>query len=221
VDHRIAASYSADDLSGKAACKADLLRSVGLPEFPDMPVIGVTSRLVYQKGFDIVVDAWWDLLQRPIRMVVLGSGETAVENGFRALQLRAPDRFASRIGYDTALAHRIQAGADMFLMPSRFEPCGLTQMYALRYGTIPVVRATGGLVDTVEPWDASTRSGTGFRFSHADGTGLMWSIDQALAAYGDSEAWTALQRNGMAKDFSWERSARAYVDVYRQAMSRV
>ncbi|HJS56959.1 MAG TPA: glycogen synthase GlgA [Vicinamibacteria bacterium] len=221
VDTRIAANYSADDMAGKAACKADLLRSVGLPEFPDLPVIGVTSRLVYQKGFDIVVDSWWDLVQRPLRMVILGSGETSVENGFRALQQRAPDRFAARLGYDTALAHRIQAGADMFLMPSRFEPCGLTQMYALRYGTAPVVRATGGLVDTVEPWDPATQRGTGFTFAHADGTGMMWAVDQAMTAYADREAWNALQRNGMAKDFSWERSARAYVEVYRRAMSRV
>ena len=221
VDTHIAANYSADDLAGKAACKADLLRSVGLPEFPDLPVIGVTSRLVHQKGFDIVVGAWWDVANRPIRMVVLGSGEAAVESGFRALQQRAPDRIAARLGYDTPLAHKIQAGADMFLMPSRFEPCGLTQMYALRYGTVPVVRATGGLVDTVEPWDAATGQGTGFRFAHADGTGMTWAIDQARAAYADREAWTALQRNGMAKDFSWERSARAYEEVYRRGMSKV
>ncbi len=221
VDKHIAANYSAGDLSGKTECKADLLRSVGLPEFPDLPVIGVTSRLVYQKGFDVVVGAWWDLVQRPIRMVALGSGEPSVEDGFRALQQRAPDRFAASLGYDTALSHKIQAGADMFLMPSRFEPCGLTQMYALRYGTIPIVRATGGLVDTVEPWDPATKSGTGFRFSHADGTGMIWAIDQARAAYRDREAWAALQRNGMAKDLSWERSARAYEEAYRRAMSKV
>jgi starch synthase len=221
VDAHIAKNYSADDLSGKAACKADLLRSVGLPEFPDLPVIGVTSRLVYQKGFDVVVGAWWDLVHRPIRMVALGSGEPSVEDGFRALQRRAPDRFAARLAYDTELSHKILAGADMFLMPSRFEPCGLTQMYALRYGTLPVVRATGGLVDTVEPWDPATKRGTGFRFAHADGTGMMWAIDQARAAYQDPEAWASLQRNGMAKDFSWERSARAYEEAYRRAISKV
>ncbi|HET7293952.1 MAG TPA: glycogen synthase GlgA [Vicinamibacteria bacterium] len=221
VDTRIAANYTPLDLGGKATCKADLLRSVGLPEFPDLPVIGVTSRLVHQKGFDVVVRAWYDLVNRPLRMVVLGSGEPDVENGFRALELRAPDRFAARVGYDTGLAHKIQAGADMFLMPSRFEPCGLTQMYALRYGTVPIVRATGGLVDTVEPWDAATRQGTGFRFAHADGTGMMWAIDQAVAAWQDREAWSALQRNGMKKDFSWERSARAYEEAFRRAMSKV
>jgi len=221
VDAHIAAHYSAEDLAGKAQCKADLLRGVGLPEFPDLPVVGVTSRLVHQKGFDIVVGAWWDLLQRPLRMVVLGSGERDVENGFRALEARAADRFAVRIGYDTALAHKIQAGADMFLMPSRFEPCGLTQMYALRYGTVPVVRATGGLVDTVEPWSADSGQGTGFRFDTADGTGMMWALDQALAAYRDRVGWATLQRNGMAREFSWERSARAYDDAYARARTKV
>jgi starch synthase len=108
----------------------------------------------------------------------------------------------------------------MFLMPSRYEPCGLTQMYSQRYGTVPIVRATGGLVDTVEPWDAAAGTGTGFRFDHADGTGMMWAIDQALATYKDKVAWRKLQQNGMARDFSWERSARAYVDVYRRAMAK-
>jgi starch synthase len=220
VDRHIAKHYSREALSGKADCKADLLRSVGLPEFPDHPVVGITSRLVAQKGFDIVVRAWYDLVNRPIRMVVLGSGEPDVEDGFRALAARAPDRFAVRIGYDTALAHKIEAGADMFLMPSRFEPCGLTQMYSLRYGTVPIVRATGGLVDTVEPFDAETGEGTGFRFDQADGTGMIWALDQALAAFADRKAWTKLMRNGMARDFSWQRSARQYEDLYRRAMAK-
>ncbi len=221
VDTHIARNYSAQDASGKAECKADLLRSVGLPEFPDLPVVGITSRLVHQKGFDIVVGSWWDLEHRPLRLVALGSGSSAVEDGLRALAMRNPDRFAARIGYDTALAHKIQAGADMFLMPSRFEPCGLTQMYALRYGTVPIVRGTGGLVDTVEQWKPATRQGTGFRFESADGTGMMWAIDQALAAYEDRKAWAKLRQNGMAKQFTWERAARAYDDVYRRAMARV
>ena len=126
-----------------------------------------------------------------------------------------------RFAYDEALAHKVEAGADMFLMPSRFEPCGLTQMYALRYGTVPIVRATGGLVDTVEPCDAAHGTGTGFRFDNADGTGLMWALDQALAALKDKKGRERLLRNGMARDFSWERSARAYVELYRRAMSRV
>ena len=221
VDPHIVAPYSAQDLSGKEECKADLLRTFGLPAEPDLPVVGIVSRLVYQKGFDIVVGAWYDLLQRPLRMVVLGTGDPGVQEGFRALAARAPDRVAVRLAYDEALAHKIEAGADMFLMPSRFEPCGLTQMYSLRYGTVPVVRATGGLVDTVEPWDPATRKGTGFRFDHPDGTGLMWALDQALAAYRDRDSWTRLMKNGMAKDFSWTRSAREYVELYRRAIATV
>jgi starch synthase len=221
VDPHIAANYSADDLSGKARCKVDLLRAFGLPGKPDLPLVGITSRLVYQKGFDVVVDAWYDLLQRPMRMVVLGTGERGVEDGFRALAERAPDRFAVRTAYDAVLAHKIEAGADMFLMPSRFEPCGLTQMYSLRYGTVPIVRSTGGLADTVEPWDEGTGQGTGFRFDTPDGTGLMWAIDRALAVYRDKKAWTKLMRAGMARDYSWQRSAGQYVDLYRRARSRV
>jgi starch synthase len=221
VDPHIAARYSAEDLSGKAECKAELLRLMGLAEFPDMPVVGVISRLVGQKGFDIVTGAWWDLLQRPIRMVVLGSGEREVEDGFRSLAARAPDRFAVRFGYDPVLAHKIEAGADMILVPSRFEPCGLTQLYSLRYGTVPIVRATGGLADTVEPYDAASGAGTGFRFDHADGTGLVWALDNALAVWTDGKAWTRLMKNGMARDFSWERSARAYVDQYQRALKMV
>ena len=220
-DPLIAKGYSAKNLSGKAECKADLLRAFGLPAEPDLPVVGIVSRLVPQKGYDIVVRAWYDLLQRPLRMVVLGTGEPAVQDGFRALAARAPDRFAVRLAYDNALAHKIEAGSDMFLMPSRFEPCGLTQMYSLRYGTVPVVRATGGLVDTVEPWNAQTRTGTGFRFDHPDGTGMLWALDEALRAYGDREAWRQLMKNGMARDFSWTRSAREYVDLYRRALAMV
>ena len=220
ADTHTAARYSPDDLAGKKDCKADLLRTMGLPDTPDLPLVGITSRLVPQKGFDLVVEAWYDLLQRPLRMVVLGTGEAAVQDGFRALAARAPDRFAVRFAYDTALAHKIMAGSDIFLMPSREEPCGLTQMYALRYGTVPVVRSTGGLVDTVEPHDGRGQ-GTGFRFDTPDGTGLMWALDQALQAYGNRKEWTALMKRGMARDFSWDRSASAYVDLYERARARV
>jgi starch synthase len=220
VDTHTAARYSAKSLAGKAACKSDLLRSFGLPEFPDLPVVGVVSRLVWQKGFDIVAAAWYDVLNRPLRMTVLGTGETAVQDGLRALQDRDPSRFAVRFHYDETLAHKITAGADMFLMPSRTEPCGLTQMYALRYGTVPVVRSAGGLVDTVEPWHPGTGRGTGFRFDTPDGTGLMWALDEALAAHRDRKSWAKLMKNGMARDFSWDRSAQGYVDLYRRAKER-
>ena len=221
VDRHIARPYSAADLSGKAAGKADLLRAFGLPEFPDLPLVGVTSRLVWQKGFDVVAGSWWDFLHRPLRMVVLGTGDHDVQEGLRSLQQRDPDRFSVRFAYDEGLAHKIMAGCDLFLMPSRSEPCGLTQMYALRYGTVPVVRSTGGLADTVEPFDARKGTGTGFRFETPDGTGLLWALDQALAAWKDRGAWTALQKRGMSRDFSWERSGREYVELYRRAMGKV
>jgi starch synthase len=221
ADGHIARRYSPEDLGGKRRCKADLLRAFGLAESPELPVVGAISRLVWQKGFDIVAGAWWDLLQRPMRMVVLGTGEDGVEAGLARLAERDPHRFAVRFVYDEGVAHRIMAGADVFLMPSRSEPCGLTQMYALRYGTVPVVRSTGGLVDTVQPWDPGTGEGTGFRFDHADGTGLVWALDQALTAHRDGAGWGRLMRNGMATDFSWERSARQYVELYRAARARV
>ncbi len=220
VDAHVARNFSVESPAGKAQCKADLLRSMGLPEFPDLPVVGVTSRLVWLKGFDLVAGAWWDLLQRPLRMVILGTGEGGIEAGLRALAERAPDRFAVRLAYDTGLAHKIVAGSDLFLMPSRFEPCGLTQLYSLRYGTVPVVRSAGGLVDTVEPWNAATGEGTGFRFDDPDGTGMLWALDQALAAYADRKAWRRIMKNGMVRDFSWDRSAHAYVDLYRKAIAR-
>jgi starch synthase len=217
VDRSLAQTYSPSDMAGKS----DLLRAYGLPEFPDLPLVGITSRLVWQKGFDIVAGAWWDFLHRPLRMVVLGSGEPSVQQGLRQLAERAPDRFAVRFGYDESLAHKIMGGADLFLMPSRSEPCGLTQMYALRYGTIPIVRATGGLADTVEPYDAAKGTGTGFRFDTPDGTGLLWAADQALAAWKKRKEWAALMHRAMAREFSWERSAREYVALYRRAMGKV
>jgi starch synthase len=221
ADAHIVSRYSAGDLAGKAACRQDLLRTFDLPTSPELPIVGIVSRLVSQKGFDVVVAAWHDLLERPLRMVVVGTGDPAVQDGFRRLAARAPERFAVRFVYDTALAHKLIAGSDMLLMPSRYEPCGLTQMYALRYGTVPVVRATGGLVDTVDPFDAVTGRGTGFRFDNADGTAVMWAIDQAVAAWTDKAAWTTLQQNGMARDFSWSRSAEAYIELYRESARRV
>jgi len=220
-DRHLFRPYGPQDLAGKAEDKVDLLRTFGLAEFPDLPVVGVVSRLVWQKGFDVVAAAWYDLVQRPMRMVVLGTGERGIERGLRGLAERDSARFAVRFAYDETLAHKVMAGSDVFLMPSRSEPCGLTQMYALRYGTVPVVRTAGGLVDTVEPWVAATGQGTGFRFDTADGTGLVWALDQALSAYKDRKGWTRLMKNGMAKDFSWDRSARQYVELYQRAMQKV
>ena len=220
-DPHLARPYSAGDLAGKKANKADLLRTFGLPVTPELPVVGILSRLVSQKGFDIVARAWHDLLQKPMRLAVVGTGDPDVQDTFASLASRAPDRFAVRFVYDPVLAHKLMAGVDMLLMPSRYEPCGLTQMYALRYGTVPIVRSTGGLVDTVEPFDAKTGKGTGFRFEAADGTALIWALDQALKAYEDGDAWRALQQRGMARDFSWDHSAKEYVALYEEAANRV
>jgi starch synthase len=217
VDRMIARAFSPEDVSGKAACKSDLLRAYGLPEFPNLPVVGITSRLVYQKGIDLVTSAWPEFLRRPIRIVMLGEGERDVQEGFRLMAAAAPDRVGVRIGYDARLAHKIEAGSDMFLVPSRFEPCGLTQMYSLRYGTAPIVRSTGGLVDTVEHHVPGSDSGTGFRFNNADSTALLWALDQALTTYSRPDEWLALQRRGMRMNFSWERSAAQYVDLYEAA----
>ena len=218
-DPHIARKYSAQDLAGKAECKADLLRAFGLPG--GARPAGGRRHLAprpRRRASTSWCGAWHDLLQRPLRMVVLGTGEPAVQDGFRALAARAPDRFAVRFAYDEALAHKVEAGADMFLMPSRFEPCGLTQMYSLRYGTVPIVRATGGLVDTVEPYDPATGEGTGFRFGPAHPLGVLAGVDRALQVWGDRSVWRGLMtKRGMEKDFGWEKSAQKYVEVYRRA----
>jgi len=216
-DPNIAATYDETEHVGKAICKRALLDEFGLSHEPDLPVIGIISRLVQQKGFDLVVSAMEPLLARGVRMVVLGSGDPDVEAGLREFVRRDPRRFGVRFKYDAGLAHRIEAGADMILMPSRFEPCGLTQMYSMRYGTIPIVRATGGLADTVEPFDPRTKRGTGFVFEHADVTGLLWAIDQALAVYSKPGPWTVLMQNAMTRDLSWDLSAERYEAVYSRA----
>ena len=216
-DPHIAARYEEGDHLGKVACKRAILREYGLAIEPDLPLIGIISRLVHQKGFDLVVGAMEALLARGVRMVVLGTGEPDVEAGLREFVRRDPKRFGVRFQYDAGLAHRIEAGADMILMPSRFEPCGLTQMYSMRYGAIPIVRATGGLADTVEHFDPGTEQGTGFVFEHADVPGLVWAIDQALAAYAKPGPWTVLMQRAMTRDFSWGFSAEQYEAVYLRA----
>jgi starch synthase len=220
-DPHIASPYDETDQAGKAACKRALLKEFGLAHVPDLPLVGIISRLVAQKGFDLVNIAREDLLNRPIRMVVLGTGEPEVEAGLREFVRRDPKRFAVRFQYDNGLAHRIEAGCDMILMPSRFEPCGLTQMYSMRYGTIPIVRSTGGLADTVQHFDMKKKKGTGFVFEHEDGTGLVWALDQALAAYSKPGPWTTLMQNAMSRDYSWGLSAERYEAVYLHAQQNV
>ncbi len=213
-DPHLPAHYSARDLSGKATCKAALQRELGLPVRADVPVLGMVSRLADQKGIDLVVAALPDLLAREVQVAVLGTGSHAYEDAFRHAAASRPDRLAARIGFDEGLAHRIEAGADLFLMPSRYEPCGLNQMYSLRYGTAPVVRAVGGLEDTVEDFDGWTR-GTGFKFREYTPPALVLAVRRALDAYRDRGGWRALVLRGMGQDFSWDRSARSYEALYR------
>jgi starch synthase len=217
-DPHLARAYSQDDLSGKRACKAALQREVGLPQKPETPLAGTISRFAYQKGFDLLVDALTELLPaEDLQYVVLGSGDPAVEGALAELQKKFPQKLAVRVAYDDALAHRIEAGTDLYLMPSRYEPCGLNQMYSLRYGTVPVVRATGGLDDTIVDYEPRSRSGTGFKFEPYSKEALVASWRRALHAYRHApEEWQALTRRGMAQDFSWTASAQRYLEVCRR-----
>jgi starch synthase len=217
TDPHLPHPYSAADLTGKAAMKQALLSGVGLEAPPGVPVLGIVSRLTPQKGFDLCFSVLPELLaRRDVRLVVLGSGEERYESFFQALQQMFPRKASFYRGYNEPMAHWIEAGADIFLMPSRFEPCGLNQMYSLRYGTPPVVRRTGGLADTVDPWDPWTHQGTGFLFDTFDSTGFAWALGNALLAYEDREGWAKLMRNGMARDFSWDVQGKDYVELYRR-----
>ena len=219
-DKLIVCQYSAGNLEGKKGCKHDLLRQFGLEAGAaralDLPVIGIVSRFVAQKGFDLIAELADDLALLPIIIIALGAGTKEYQDLFLDLQQRFPDKFAVKIAYDNVLAHKIEAGADMFLMPSHYEPSGLNQMYSLKYGTVPIVRATGGLDDSIESWDPVSGKGTGFKFAGYTGTALLNSIQDALRAFKDQTAWKKLMRNGMRKDFSWTASAREYVKIYER-----
>ena len=219
VDKFTAARYSANDLSGKAKCKQDLLAAFGISD-PDLrwPVIGIVSRFAAQKGFDLISQIMDRLAREEMIVVALGSGDRPYEDMFLRLNKQFPRKIAVKIAYDNALAHKIEAGSDMFLMPSKYEPCGLNQIYSLKYGTVPVVRATGGLDDTIEPWNPRTGKGTGFKFTEYSGEALLLTIKEALKAFQDHSSWQTLMRNGMNKDFSWNASAKEYVRVYEKAL---
>ena len=207
-DAHLPAHYSPSDLAGKRECKLALLDELNLPRRVDRPVIGIVSRFVHQKGLDLVGEVAAPLAEENVALAVLGSGEAAVENMFRYFGYVRPDKFGVRLGYDNGLAHRIEAGADMFLMPSRYEPSGLSQMYSLRYGTVPIVRATGGLEDSVD-------TETGFKFRGYAPSALFRAIQEALGAYEDHQLWQLRMRRGMAKDFSWDVAAARYQELYR------
>lgn len=220
TDPLIAVRYDAADLSGKAICKTALLRAYGLPEEPATPLIGMISRLVDQKGVDLLAEAANRLLALKLRLVILGSGDVGYEQRFTELAQMHPERIGVRLDFDDVLAHQIQAGSDCILMPSRYEPCGLTQLYSLRYGTIPIVRAVGGLRDTVVPFNPVTGQGTGFVFEEASAEGLLEAVRTALKVSGDRDVWQQLMRNAMAQDFSWARSAARYLSLYRRSVTQ-
>ena len=217
ADKFIAAKYSPQDLSGKGKCKQDLLAAFGVNRVDaKVPVIGVVSRFAAQKGFDLIAQIMDRLAREEMIVVVLGSGDKQYEELFTRLNKQFPNKIALKVAYDNAIAHKVEAGADMFLMPSKYEPCGLNQIYSLKYGTVPIVRATGGLDDTIEPWDARSGKGTGFKFTDYTGEALLLKIKHALQAYRDQTSWQVLMRNGMGKDFSWNASAREYGKVYER-----
>jgi starch synthase len=214
TDRLIPARYGPGDLSGKAICKRKLLEEFGLPpEAMDRPLLGIVSRFTPQKGTDLLVEIAPRLLAEDAYLVALGTGDPEYEEFFRLMQQEYPGRIAARIGFDNGLAHRIEAGADIFLMPSRYEPCGLNQIYSLKYGTVPVVRATGGLDDTI-------KEGTGFKFVEYSGPAFLEAVRAAVRSFADREAWQRMMRQGMHEDFSWKTSAAAYSDLYRRMLVR-
>jgi len=217
-DPYLPASFTARSLGGKAAAKRAVLEAFGLAADAAAmarPLVGIVSRLVDQKGFDLVAQVASELADLDAGFVVLGSGDGRYEQMWRSLAAHRPWRIGAVIGFDERLAHLVEGGADLFLMPSRYEPCGLNQMYSLRYGTVPVVRATGGLVDSVQPWDGAAGRGTGFLFAEYSGRAMLEALRDALRVFDAPAEWKRLQQNGMKQDYSWERSARDYVKVYK------
>jgi len=214
TDPYLPARYSAADLSGKRVCKEQLLAEFGLPgSAVDAPLLGIVSRFTRQKGTDLIAEIAQEIMAEGFCLVALGAGEPEYEEFFESMAAEYPGRIGVRIGFDHALAHRIEGGADIFLMPSRYEPCGLNQIYSLRYGTVPVVRATGGLDDTIE-------DGTGFKFGEYAGPALVSALLAAGTAFANQDGWKAMMLRGMEKDFSWTRSAAAYSVLYRELLGR-
>jgi starch synthase len=220
IDPHLVRNFSPRDLSGKAACKEDLLKEMGLPPaLIGRPLAGMVSRLVEQKGCGLLMDACRALFSLGMGLVVLGSGDAAYEKALVDLQALYPDRLGLKLGFDLGLAHKIVAGSDFFLIPSFYEPCGLTQMYSLKYGTIPVARATGGLRDTIRDPEEAKGKGTGFKFDRFHATDLVAAVARAIRAWEQPRLWKPMQQNAMAQDFSWARSAEAYLKLFEQTVS--
>ncbi len=221
VDDYISSNYSAGFMSGKARCKEALIKEMRLdPCLGKRPLWGIISRLDAQKGLDLVLKILDDIIGLDTGIVVLGSGDERIQGSIRKAEKRHQGRMAVFIGFNDSLAHRIIAGTDLLMIPSRYEPCGLTQMYALRYGTIPLVRATGGLNDTIETFEEKTRNGNGFKFRPYDSGALLDEIKRAVRLFKNKRLWKRLMLNAMAADFSWERSAKSYMDLYSSISQR-
>lgn len=220
-DGYIAAHYTAEKLDGKRKCRKDLLHAFGASQTADtMPVLSMVSRFATQKGFDLLADSAERLLAHDVVLLVLGTGEPYYERLLSEIAGRYPGKVVVKVCDDNALNHKMAAGADMLLMPSRYEPCGLSQIYSMRYGTVPVVHATGGLDDTVEQWDEAEKTGTGFKFEDYTTEALAQSVEEALRVFADKDAWVTLMRNGMQQDFSWKKSAKEYEALYNDVARR-
>ncbi|QYO68265.1 glycogen synthase [Leptolyngbya sp. 7M] len=215
TDPELPANYDINDLSGKRECKRAMLERFSLPIDLERPVLANITRLTAQKGIDLMMQVVGEVLAAGAYIISLGSGEKKYEDFWQSLRDHAPNQVGIYRGYSEPLAHLIEAGADMFMMPSKFEPCGLNQMYSLRYGTVPIVRAVGGLDDTVQNWDAVSQTGNGFKFGPYAADAFLEKIYEALFAYGDKDLWQKIQHNGMSVDNSWENAARKYVSLYR------
>jgi len=221
TDPLIATNYDEKDLSGKAKCKIDLLAAFNLPSsLNKLPLLGVISRLADQKGFDLLAESIGDLMKMDLGLVLLGTGDEKYHQLFERIAKQYPEKTGIKIAYDNTLAHKIEAGADIFLMPSQYEPCGLNQMYSLKYGTVPLVRATGGLEDTIQNYNPKTGVGTGFKFQSYSPRDFLDTVREALTLYRDKERWKRLMIRGMKADFSWQRSAREYIGIYKKARTK-
>jgi starch synthase len=220
-DSHLVAHYDLTDLTGKEKCKKDLLREFNLPSSLErLPLLGMISRLADQKGFDLLAEILDQLFTLDVGFVLLGTGEKKYHDLFAEAARKYPQKAGFRIAYDDELAHKIEAGVDFFLMPSKYEPCGLNQIYSLKYGTIPIVRATGGLDDTIVDYNPATKKGTGFKFKRYDAEEFFDQIKRALEIYRQPTHWKQLLRNAMSSDFSWQRSAEAYIQLYQKALAK-
>jgi starch synthase len=219
-DRFLSHHYSPHDMSGKAVLKQEIISKLNLKAGADTPIFGIVSRMAMQKGHDLLFESLPTLLEwRDFAFVVLGSGESKYEEFFERLQREHPGRVSFTRGYNNELSHLIEAASDMFVMPSLYEPCGLNQMYSLRYGTVPIVRKTGGLADSVVPYDPSNGHGTGIVFEHFNPEALEWAMNAALDLYSQPAHWARMVRNGMAQDFSWERQGALYVQLYEKLLN--